>query len=109
MGVENGLIMLGRDGEEELMEMDMSEDSEKAIKKTKKDILFFPNEHYDPDGQIWINCSFVILKTLCGEQMKAISGYPFPLIVPSNLTVGHIFIMLVRKFYPDSPQTASLS
>lgn len=40
---EDGLIMAGKDGEEDLVELDIDsdEDPEKVIKKVKKDLIFF--------------------------------------------------------------------
>ena len=82
-------------------EVELVEEPEKKIKKLKKDVFFFPNEKIKRENQIWINSSFIIMKNVCGQEMKVVSGYPFPLILESSTTVGHIFIQILRKFVAD--------
>ena len=73
------------------LEIDSDEDPEKVIKKVKKDLIFFAKEKYNPKTEIWISCSFITMKSVCGEMMRAVSGFPFPLIMDPNKTVSHIF------------------
>lgn len=42
------------------------------------------------------------MKNMVGQQMKAVSGLPFPLVLESHKTVGHIFMQIVRKFSQDA-------
>lgn len=39
----------------------------------------------------------ITMKNLSGMNLKANTGYPFPLVVDNGKSLGHIFIELIRK------------
>lgn len=38
------------------------------------------------------------MKSMSGVNLKANSGYPFPIIVDNSMSIGHVFIAVIRKF-----------
>lgn len=41
------------------------------------------------------------MKSFSGQNLKANNGYPFPVVVTNEKTMGHFFIDLLRKINFD--------
>ncbi len=91
------LLMAAREGENAI-DVDEEETVEKTIKKIKRDLLFYPNCHYEIADEFF---SFIPIteKTMYGNRMKSPYGYPGIVNVnPAFHNLGSFWVEILKTF-----------
>jgi len=57
-------------------------------------LLFYPYVKVK-EGDLVFSANFITFKSMSGYNMRANSGYPFPVLANSKKTIGHFILSII--------------